>query len=245
MSTFVDTSVWFAAAVKGAPNNELAKSILLSIDLCVTTDLVLVEMWHLLKARFGSEIAEPFWQGLRESGTRIAPVTGADMDAAREIGARVPEEEFSLVDRTSLAVMERERITRAATFNPQFSNYRYGPRKQAFQIVRTGHSATFRALREAILQRRPVRLSYGASQQTVCPYILGHAAGEERAFAFLIDEKPGRKVSETGNWMCLRLAKVKDVEMVDGPWIDRIYPGVVQRCVDKVHLDARRLRPLA
>jgi predicted nucleic acid-binding protein len=50
MSAFVDSSVWCAAAAKRDAQNERAKSILQSIDQHVTTDLVLLETWQLLKA---------------------------------------------------------------------------------------------------------------------------------------------------------------------------------------------------
>lgn len=236
MSTFVDSSVWFAAASAREPKNELAKSILLRLDGWTLTDHVLGETWQLLKARFGSEVANAFWDRLRESGAVVEPVTASDLEAASQIDASYPDEEYSFVDRTSFAVMERLGITRAASFSPSFSTYRYGRRKQAFQILRSGHSAAFVALREANLHRRPVRLTYGEKELVVCPYILGHAVGEERAFVLVVDGTGERKESEQGLWMCLRLAKIQNIETLDRPWIERQCPGPVQRCVDQVHL---------
>ena len=87
MSAFVDTSVWFAAAAKRDAQNERAKSILRSIDQHLTTDLVLAETWQLLKAQFGSDVAEIFWDRLRDGGVRIEPIVRADLDAASEIEA--------------------------------------------------------------------------------------------------------------------------------------------------------------
>lgn len=241
MSTFVDNSVWFAAASTRDRNNGLAKSILLSVDGWTLTDHVLAETWQLLSGRFGREVADAFWDRLRESGALVEPVTGSDLEAASRIEATCPEEEYSFVDRTSFAVMERLGITRAASFSPSFSTYRYGRRKQALQIVRSGHSAAFAGLREPNLHRSPVRLTYGGKQLVVCPYILGHAVGEERVFVLLLDGGSERKESEPGNWMCLRVAKIQNMETLDRPWIERPYPGPVQRCVDQVHLDVRQL----
>ncbi|QQN65592.1 PIN domain-containing protein [Bradyrhizobium diazoefficiens] len=241
VSTFVDTSVWFAAASARDPENELAKSILLGLDGWTLTDHVFAETWQLLKARFGSEVANTFWDRLRESGAVIEPVTAGDLEAASQIEASYPDEEYSFVDRTSFAVMERVGITRAASLSPSFSKYRYGRRKQAFQIVRSGHSAAFAALREANLHRRPVRLTYGGKELVVCPYILGHAVGEERAFVLVVDGTGERKESERGHWMCLRLTKIQNIETLDCSWVDRPYPGPIQRCVDQVHLDVRQL----
>ncbi|QQO12571.1 PIN domain-containing protein [Bradyrhizobium diazoefficiens] len=241
MSTFVDSSVWFAAAVARDSNNGLAKSILLSLDGWRLTDHVLAETWQLLSARFGREAADTFWERLRQSGAVIEPVTASDLEAASRIGTTSTDGEYSLVDRTSFAVMERLGITRAASFNPSFSTYRYGRRKQAFQIVRSGHSSTFAALRQAMLHRRPVRLTYGRKEFVVCPYVLGHAVGEERAFVLVVNGTGERKESKRGNWICLRVAKIQNIETIDGPWINRAFPGPVQRCVDQVHLDVRQL----
>lgn len=65
---FVDTSVWFAAASARDHNNGLAKSILLSLDGWRLTDHVLAETWQLLRASFGSAVAELLWDRLRVSG---------------------------------------------------------------------------------------------------------------------------------------------------------------------------------
>ncbi|UPK19150.1 PIN domain-containing protein [Bradyrhizobium sp. 131] len=239
MSAFVDSTVWFAAAAQRDRNNELAKSILSSTDGWVLTDHVLAETWQLLRAHFGAKVADKFWEGLRHTGARVATLTADDLKAAWHIQIG---EEASFVDSTSLAFMERNKIDRAATFNPHFAEYRYGrDRNKRFQIVRTGHSTAFRMLKDAILQRRPVRLSYGGTQQTVCPYILGHAGGEERAFALALDGAQQRNKSEQGAWICLRVVNVQEIEILDQPWAEQGYPGRVQRCVDQVHLDAMRL----
>lgn len=232
---------WFAATSARDPKNELARSILLGLDSWTLTDHVFGETWQLLKARFGSEVANTFWDRLRESSAVVEPVTASDLEAASQIEASCPDEEYSFVDCTSFAVMERLGITRAASLSPSFSTYRYGRPKQAFQIVRSAHNAAFAALRQASLHRRPVRLSYGRQELVVCPYILGHAVGEERAFVLIMDRTGGRKASELGHWMCLRLAKMQNIETLDCPWVDRPYPGPVQRCVDQVLLDARQL----
>lgn len=96
------------------------------------------------------------------------------------------------------------------------------------------------ALRQAILERRPVHVSHGGKRQTVCPYILG--AGEERAFALVVEASSSTKRPVQANWICLRWSKIEDLRFADEPWITRDYPGPVQRCVDQVHLAATRLR---
>lgn len=206
---------------------------------------MLVETCQLLKARFGRGVAEVFWERLRDSGVRIEPIVRADLDAASEIGARFPHESFSFVDRASFALMERMGITRAATFNPGFAAYR--PRrgqKWPFQILSEDHSEVFMILRQALLERRPVQVSRDGKCQTVCPYILGHATGEERAFVLVVDASSRTKCPADARWICLRVSKIDDIRFADKPWIEQDYPGPVQRCVDQAHLKAKRLRQL-
>ena len=91
----------------------------------------------MLRNRLGRQVAEAFWAGLRGGAAIIEPVLTADLDAAWEIGRRFPDQDFSLVDRTSFAVMHRLGVTRVTSFDDDFAIYRYGPRNEkAFEVVR-------------------------------------------------------------------------------------------------------------
>jgi predicted nucleic acid-binding protein len=137
MSLFVDSSVWYAAADTSDVSNARAKEILSGEDALVTTDHVLLETWALLRWRIHRAAAEAFWQGLRGGVAALEPVGLADLQAAWSIGLDFPDQDFSLVDRTSFAVMERLGLERAASFDDDFSVYRWGPRRTlAFQLVR-------------------------------------------------------------------------------------------------------------
>jgi predicted nucleic acid-binding protein len=60
-----------------------------------------------------------------------------DLDAAWRIGEAFPDQDFSIVDRTSFAVMERLGIASVASFDDHFSIYRFGPRRErAFDVRR-------------------------------------------------------------------------------------------------------------
>jgi uncharacterized protein len=137
VTVFVDSSVWFAAANIREQRNEQAKRILADIDAPLMTDHVLVETWLLLNSRVHRKAAEAFWRGVREGAVELEKVTPADMDAAWAVGGMFPDQDFSLVDRTSFAVMERLSVTRVASFDDDFAVYRYGRnRDKAFEIVR-------------------------------------------------------------------------------------------------------------
>ncbi|HUI57740.1 MAG TPA: PIN domain-containing protein [Bryobacteraceae bacterium] len=137
MSVFVDTSVWYAAADSGDASNTRAKEILASGEPLVTSDHVLVETWTLLRYRIRRQAAERFWEALRGGVAAIEPVGAADLEAAWLIGAAYRDQDFSIVDRTSFAVMRRLGIERAASFDDHFAILRFGPgRRRAFSIVR-------------------------------------------------------------------------------------------------------------
>lgn len=137
MSLFIDSSAWFAAAIVRDRNNTRAKSILRSAASHVTTDHVLVETWLLLNSRYHRRAAEHFWEGIRVGGVRVEPVTAVDLEAAWAIGEAFPDQDFSIVDRTCFAVMERLGLTQVASFDSHFAVYRYGRnRDRAFEILR-------------------------------------------------------------------------------------------------------------
>jgi predicted nucleic acid-binding protein len=137
MSLFVDTSIWYAGADTADAGHDRACAVLTVGELLVTTDHVLVETWRLLCHRIHRRAAEQFWEALRNGVAVIEPVGVADLECAWQIGLAFPHQDFSIVDRTSFAVMGRLGIERAATLNDHFAVFRYGPKhRQAFTIVR-------------------------------------------------------------------------------------------------------------
>jgi len=136
VSLFVDTSAWFAAANPDDRNNAGSKAILGSGEVLVTTDHVLIETWTLLRNRIHRHAAERFWDGLRSGAAIIQPVGPADLEAAWQMGQAWKDQDFSIVDRTSFAVMLRLGIERAASLDDHFAVFRFGPAKRrAFTVL--------------------------------------------------------------------------------------------------------------
>ena len=133
----MDSSVWFAAAVARDRSNARAKAILRQTNDHVTTDHILVETWLLLNSRYHRQAAESFWENIRRGPVRVELITAADLERAWAIGEAFADQDFSIVDRTSFAVMERLGIFQAASFDDDFAVYRYGRnRERAFEIMR-------------------------------------------------------------------------------------------------------------
>jgi predicted nucleic acid-binding protein len=137
MSLFVDTSIWYAAADSSDRSNSRAKVILKSGEALVTSDHILVETWTLLHHRLQRKAAERFWDGLRSGIAIIETVGQADLEVAWDIGRSWHDQDFSIVDRTSFAVMRRLGIDRVASLDEHFAVFRFGPtQRQSFSIVR-------------------------------------------------------------------------------------------------------------
>ena len=126
----------YAAADRADRGNARAIDLLSSGDRLVASDHVLVELWTLVARRLGVAAAERQWGAIRDGALAIEPVVAADLEVAFAIGQEFPDQGFSIVDRTSFAVMQRLGIHRAASFDEHFAIFRFGPgRKRAFEIV--------------------------------------------------------------------------------------------------------------
>lgn len=136
MSIFVDSSAWYAAADRSDRQNSRAKQLLATDEPLVTSDHILVETWRLIHHFISNTAAESFWHGLRSGVATIEQTTSADLEAAWAIGERFPDQSFSLVDRTSFALMERLGTSRGISFDKDFAVFRYGRgHRNAFELL--------------------------------------------------------------------------------------------------------------
>ena len=91
----------------------------------------------LLAHRLGRDAGERYWEAIRGGAASVEPVTAADLEAAFAIGEVFPDQSFSIVDRSSFAVMQRLGVLRAASLDEHFAVFRFGRnRARAFEIVR-------------------------------------------------------------------------------------------------------------
>lgn len=123
-------------ADRGDSVHQRAKAALRSGERFLTTDHILVETWTLLHVRLGRAVADRFWAGIRSGAAELEHVGPADLELAWAIGEAFPDQDFSIVDRTSFAVMQRLGIHRVVSFDSDFAIYRFGPRRErAFEVL--------------------------------------------------------------------------------------------------------------
>jgi uncharacterized protein len=137
LTLFVDTSAFYAAADKSDRSHERAKHVLGAGESLVTTDHVLAEACLLLRHRLGREAANAFWEAVRAGATAVEYVGPADLEVAWTIATEFGDQDFSLIDMTSFAVMQRIGVLRVASLDNDFAIYRFGRRRErAFELVR-------------------------------------------------------------------------------------------------------------
>ena len=124
---FVDTSAWYALVDSDDADHKTAAAFLASNTMpLITTNFIFSETVTLIRYRIGHEAARSFGQKLMESSfVRVIAVTSADEERAWDIFSKYRDQDFSFVDCTSFAVMERMKLSRAFGFDRHFSVMRY------------------------------------------------------------------------------------------------------------------------
>lgn len=123
---FVDTSAWYPLADVAHPDHEkLAEALRVRTRqgvTVVTSNLVVAECHGLLLGRAGRGIALTFLEAVRQSPNRIEHVTPEREDAAIDQWVRrFADQNLSLVDATSFAIMSELNIDEALTLDRHFA----------------------------------------------------------------------------------------------------------------------------
>ena len=122
---FVDTSAWYALVVARHPDHGRLSSLLRALirnhHRLVTTNLVVAETHALLLRRVGRAAALTFLQAVGES-PNIVVRSSRELEAAAERDwlARYDDQDFSLADAVSFAVMTERGIRDALALDHHF-----------------------------------------------------------------------------------------------------------------------------
>ncbi len=135
--SFVDTSAWVSMADRAEASHErVADALQERQGRLLTSDHVLQETWTVMRYRHDAASAEALVNAIRGGIARIEVSLLADLEVAAAIGAAFDDQDFSLSDRTSWAVMERLGLSEAVSLDRDFRIYRYGPgRRRALDVV--------------------------------------------------------------------------------------------------------------
>lgn len=104
-------------------------------------------------------------------------------------------------------------------------------------------SEAYRLFEQAMAERKQVLCMYDGYRRELCPIILGHSEREEKALAFQFGGESKSGLPPGGEWKCLRLSGVSDIQLRDGRWHAGSRHSQKQTCVEVVDLDVNPRSP--
>ena len=108
---------------------------------------------------------------------------------------------------------------------------------------RAGPSQTYRLFERAVVERKQIVCTYDGYRRELCPVILGHSQGEEKALTYQFGGESKSGLRPAGQWKCLWLTGVSDIQLRDGPWRTGSRHLQKQTCVEIVDLDVNPNSP--
>jgi predicted nucleic acid-binding protein len=122
---FIDTSAWYVAVVGGSPDSQRVRRVLADrirgAVRAVTTNLVIAETHALLLRRVNREVALAFVQQVGRAPNIVVHATpDLEADAERDWLEAFDDQDFSLTDAVSFAVMKQRGIREAITLDRHF-----------------------------------------------------------------------------------------------------------------------------
>jgi hypothetical protein len=102
---------------------------------------------------------------------------------------------------------------------------------------RGGQSRTYLFFEQAMKGRKQIVCMYDGYRRELCPIILGHSQGEEKALTYQFAGAAKTNLPSGGQWKCLWLSGVSEVQLRDGTWHTGSRHSERQRCVEIVDLD--------
>ncbi|MEE8584551.1 MAG: PIN domain-containing protein [Acidobacteriota bacterium] len=133
MNIVVDTGAWYALADRSDIHHKRAAEFYtaqIDSDRFLATNLILAETWSLIASHLNRQAAIRFWQTVREARMTVWTVETVDLESAWQILQAFPDHDFSLVDCTTFALMERYGVHEAFAFDSHFLVYRFGANRQ-------------------------------------------------------------------------------------------------------------------
>jgi uncharacterized protein (DUF4415 family) len=104
-------------------------------------------------------------------------------------------------------------------------------------------SSAYKLFEEAMTSRKQILCTYNGHPRELCPIILGHSQGQEKALTYQFGGQSEKGLPPGGQWRCLWLSKVSNIRLRDGPWHAGDRHNQPQGCVEIVDLDVNPASP--
>jgi hypothetical protein len=104
-------------------------------------------------------------------------------------------------------------------------------------------SSNYLLFERAMRMRKQIFCIYDGYARELCPIILGHSQKQEKALTYQFGGSSDSGLPREGQWRCLWLSKVSNIELRDGPWFAGSIHTQPQHCVETVDLDVNPSSP--
>jgi hypothetical protein len=104
-------------------------------------------------------------------------------------------------------------------------------------------SRTYELFARAMIGQKQILCTYGGRDRELCPIILGHSQGKEKALSYQFGGDSAKGLPPGGQWRCLFLSEVSNIRLRDGPWHAGASHTRPQGCVEIVDLDVNPTSP--
>lgn len=99
-------------------------------------------------------------------------------------------------------------------------------------------SPTYDQIRAAMLAFRPIAFTYQGHRREVCAHVIGMKNGHEQVLTFQFGGTSSSGLPAAGQWRCMPIGGIGDVEMLSGPWKTGVTTHQkTQTCVDQVDVE--------
>ena len=106
-------------------------------------------------------------------------------------------------------------------------------------------SSEYKLFEHAMRARKQIICTYQGYRRELCPIILGHSQGREKALTYQFGGESSKGLPRGGAWRCLWLSQVTDAHLRDGAWISGSSHTQPSTCVEDVDLDVNPTSPYA
>jgi BrnA antitoxin of type II toxin-antitoxin system len=138
---------------------------------------------------------------------------------------------------------ERGYQTRINAILRAYMNAHADDRSTVTMMETPAPSAAYKLFEQAMTTRKQILCTYNGHRRELCPVILGHSQGQEKALTYQFGGHSEKGLPPGGQWRCLFLSKVQNIRLRDGPWHAGDSHNQPQDCVEIVDLDVNPASP--
>jgi len=106
-------------------------------------------------------------------------------------------------------------------------------------------SSVYKLFEQAMIGRKQILCMYKGRRRELCPVILGHSQGREKARTYQFGGQSNKGLPPGGEWRCLWFSEVSNVRLRDGRWYAGDRHNQSQGCVESVDLDVNPDSPFS